>query len=85
MRTAFERFQSLYGEEHTVGVSSLVLTDYMSSEYSCADGGGASEGEWKGAQSRAGLGEGSLEVRQEMWRSVWVCRKFSSPIIPWKS
>ena len=77
MRAACGRFKSLYGEDKTVGVDSLVLTDYMSSEYSCEDGGVVSEGEWKRAQSRAGLGDGSLEVRREVWRSAWVHHKFS--------
>jgi hypothetical protein len=69
MRTGFAAFQEQYGAENTIGVEDIVLTDYQSSEYSCNEGGDASDGEWNAAKDAARAAEDGLEVWRLRWRS----------------
>jgi hypothetical protein len=70
-----KRFRAEYGEEHTVGLSDIVATDFMSSEHS--DEGVVDKVEY--AQNRRQHGDDAFEIRREMWRSEQVSHYNMSP------
>jgi hypothetical protein len=69
-RKAIPHFQAIYGEDETVGLESILLTDYQSSEHS--DIGAVPEVEYKNHRRRQGAGDHGLERRREEWRSPLV-------------
>jgi hypothetical protein len=66
-----EQFRAEYGEEHTVGLSDIVATDFMSSEHS--DEGVIDKIEYAQHRCQHG-GDDAFEIRREMWRSEQVSR-----------
>jgi hypothetical protein len=72
LRSAIGCFREQYGEDKTVGVESVVLTDYQSSEYSCEEGGVLTEDQWIAARNGAGFVVNALEIRGKSWRSLRV-------------
>ena len=56
---AIPQFRAQYGEENTVGLESLIHTDYQSSEHS--DNGIVEEEEYKEHRRRQGAGDYGLE------------------------
>jgi len=69
-RKAIPKFRAQYGEENTVGLESLIHTDYQSSEHS--DNGAVDEDEYKEHRRHQGAGDYGLERRREEWRSSLV-------------
>ena len=67
-------FRAEYGEEHTVGLEQVVLTDYMSSEHS--DAGVIDPNEFAQHRRRNGGGDNGWEIRRERWRSEQVSREW---------
>jgi hypothetical protein len=69
-RKAMAHFRAIYGEENTVGLESIILTDYQSSEHS--DIGAVPEAEYRAHRRSQGAGDHGLERRREEWRSLMV-------------
>jgi hypothetical protein len=72
LRRQIPAFRDAYGDEQTVGLEQVILTDYMSSEHS--DPGVVPVEEYKKYQCQHGGGSTGLEIRKEEWRSTWVCK-----------
>lgn len=75
MRRAVNAFKSLYSDALTIGVESLCLTEWQSSEHS--DIGEATQDVWNTYRDKVCAGKNSLEVRRLEWRSekVWRLHK----------
>ncbi|KAJ3500581.1 hypothetical protein NLJ89_g9731 [Agrocybe chaxingu] len=70
MRRQIPAFRAAYGEEETVGVDELVLTDWISSEYSDNEGGAATQEDFDTHRNAAiGIGNEGWEVRRMAWKS----------------
>ena len=65
-------FWAVYGEEKTVGLEEVILTDYISSKHS--DPGVFSVEEYRKYQHQNGGGCTGLEIRKEEWWSTWMCK-----------
>jgi hypothetical protein len=70
LRRQIPAFRAVYGDEKTVGLEEVILTDYMSSEHS--DPGVVPVEEYRKYQRQNGGGSTGLEIRKEEWRSTWV-------------
>ncbi|KAF8057436.1 hypothetical protein FPV67DRAFT_1677230 [Lyophyllum atratum] len=72
LRQQVPTFRAIYGEEDTVGVDELVVTDYMSSEHS--DPGNVSLADWQKHRKKFIQSNNGFEVRKLRWRSAQLNR-----------
>lgn len=72
MRKAIPPLRKYLGHDATVGLPELVNTDWMSSEWSAAEGDSGAE-ERTRLREAQNVPEGSWEIRTRVWVNPQVC------------
>jgi hypothetical protein len=70
LRKHIPAFREAHGQENTVGLEEIVLTNYMSSEHS--DPGNVDAETFNRYRYKNGGGSSGLEIRKVAWRSRMV-------------